>query len=90
VQAFAHKICQPAYRQNIARPVERDTIVEIETLVCQNLFRDRAQTGVVGLKAVALRRKSNGAAHFFMILDRPSGFGVSSHDIKVRVCEVLG
>jgi hypothetical protein len=70
VQAFAHKVGQPAYGQNIARPVERDAIVEIETLVCQNLFRDRPQAGIVGLKAVTLRRKSNGASHFFMILDQ--------------------
>jgi hypothetical protein len=45
------------------------------------------------LKAVALRRKSNGAAHFPMILDPPSGFGVSSRQIKtgcpeywVKIC----
>jgi hypothetical protein len=90
VQAFAHEVCQPAYGQNIARPVERDAIVEIETLVCQNLFRDRPQTGVVSLKAVALGRKSNGAAHCFMILDRPIGFGVSSSYINTGAAEFLG
>jgi hypothetical protein len=70
VQAFADKVCQPSYGQDIAGSVESDAIVEIEALVCQDLFRDRPQTGIVGLKAVARRRKSNGAAHFFMILDR--------------------
>ena len=90
MQTFADKVCQPAYGQNIARPVERDAIVEIETLVCQNLFRDRPQTGVVRLEAVALGRKSNGAAHLFMILDRPSGVGVSSRYNKTEVFEILG
>ena len=55
VQAFAHMIGQPANGQNISRPVERDPIVEIETLASQNLFGDRPQTGVVGLKAVPLQ-----------------------------------
>ena len=87
VQAFAHKVCQPAYGQNIARPVERDTIVKIQTLVCQNFFRDRPEARVVGLKAVALRRKRNGAAHSSMILDLPSGFGVSSRHIKTGFLE---
>ena len=64
VQAFAHMIGQPAYRQNISRPVEGDAIVEIEALARQNFFGDRAQTGVVGLKAVPLRRKRHEAAHF--------------------------
>ena len=90
VQALPHKVCQPAYRQNIARPVEREAIVEIETLICQNLFCNRPQTGVVGLKAVALRRKSTGVAHFSMILDRASGFGVSSGYINTGVAEFLG
>ena len=90
VQAFTHKVCQPAHRQNIARPVERDAIVEIEALICQNLFRNRLQTGIVGLKAVTLRRKSTGAAHLSMILEGGSGFGVSSGYINTGVAKFLG
>jgi hypothetical protein len=42
------------------------------------------------LKGVAFGRKSNGAAHIFMILDRPGGFGVSSGYNKTGVFAILG
>jgi len=69
VQALAHMVGQPAHGQNISGPVERNPIVEIKTLVGQNLVGNRPQAGVIGLKAVPRRRKGYGAAHPLMIRD---------------------
>src|ERR1700722_2640833 len=71
VHALAYVVGQPAHCQNVLRTVERDALVEIETLARQNLFGNRPQAHIVCLKTVALGYERHKATPLLMILDAP-------------------
>ena len=56
VHAFAHGVRHPAHGENIARAIQGESILGVKALADKDLFVNRRQPWIIGLKGVRLER----------------------------------